>query len=111
MQNRRQELRFAADLKVEMLVAGLKEVMSEVTANISQNGLFVCSSYEAKIGEIVHMRIILKDKNAYFEVKSKVMWTNREKTMPIGFGVKFIDLIEEQKMVIKRFLGGYTTPA
>jgi len=106
--NRRLKPRYSAQIKVEMLTKGLDYHRVDKTANISTGGIFVCTDFLAPEGERVHIRIILADKDAYFDVKTQVAWVcDGSGSHPKGLGLEFIELNEAQVLVINRFLREY----
>jgi Tfp pilus assembly protein PilZ len=109
---RRQKARYAANIAVEMFTQGLNYFRAERTANISLGGLFVCTEYAGKTDEKVHIRIILSDRDSYFDVKTRIAWTcDGSGTHPKGLGLEFIELTDPQKMVIEKFLKDYVNIA
>lgn len=106
--NRRLKPRYAVDVKVEMLTQGLDHYVVERCANVSLGGLFVCTDYSAKESERVHVRIILADQDAYFDIKTEVAWIcEGESSHPKGLGLRFVDVNEQQQAIIDRFLKDY----
>jgi Tfp pilus assembly protein PilZ len=109
---KRQKARYAANIAVEMFTQGLNYFRAERTANISLGGLFVCTEYDGKINEKVHIRIILSDRDSYFDVKTRIAWTcDGTGSHPKGLGLEFIELNDAQKMVIEKFLKDYVNVA
>jgi Tfp pilus assembly protein PilZ len=109
---RRIKARYAANIAVEMFTQGLNYFRAERTANISLGGLFVCTEYTGKIDEKVHIRIILSDRDSYFDVKTRIAWTcDGSGSHPKGLGLEFIELTDQQKMVIEKFLKDYVNVA
>lgn len=106
--NRRLKPRYAVDVKVEMLTQGLDHYVVEKCANVSLGGLFVCTDYSAKENERVHVRIILSDQDAYFDIKTEVAWVcGEESSHPKGLGLRFVDINEQQQAIIDRFFKKY----
>jgi Tfp pilus assembly protein PilZ len=106
--NRRLKPRYAANLKVEMLTRGLNHYTIEKCANVSLGGLFVCTDYSAQQNEKIHVRIILSDKNSYFDLKTRVAWIcDGQGSHPKGLGLQFIELTDEQLKVVRHFLKDY----
>ncbi len=106
--NRRLKPRYAVDIRIEMLTKGLDHYVVERCANVSLGGVFVCSDYSAQMNERVHVRIILADQDAYFDVKTEVAWIcDGSGSHPKGLGLRFIELSKEQDMIIDRFLREY----
>lgn len=106
--SRRKRPRYAADIRVELFTRGLQHWIAERTANISVGGLFVCTESDSTIGERVHMRIYLQDRDAFFDMKGKVVWCcNGEDSHPKGLGIEFIEVTEIQQRVIDQVLKDY----
>ncbi len=103
----RQKPRYAARLKVEVMTKGLEHHHIEKTANISHTGLFLCTDMKAKLNDKMHLRIILSDQDAYFEVKARVVWVCSEGSHPAGWGMEFVELNAVQTQVINKFLTEY----
>jgi Tfp pilus assembly protein PilZ len=106
--NRRLKPRYAVNIKVEMLTKGLNHVSVERCANVSLGGLFVCTDYSADENERVHVRVIFSDKEAFFDVKTRVAWVcDGEGSHPKGLGLEFVDLTKEQNLIVQNFLKDY----
>lgn len=104
----RRKPRYSANLSVMVFTRGLNHFMAEKTANISLGGLFVCTDHNAEVGEKLHIRIMMSDLDAYFDVKSEVVWVcPKGSGHPQGLGLRFCDLNEDQQAVISRFLKNY----
>ncbi len=109
---KRNKARYAANIAVEMFTQGLNYFRAERTANISLGGLFVCTEYDGKMNEKVHIRIILSDRDSYFDVKTRIAWTcDGSSSHPKGLGLEFIEVTDIQKMVIEKFLKDYVNIA
>jgi Tfp pilus assembly protein PilZ len=106
--NRRKKPRYAADVKVEIFTKGLNHYVTGKTANISPGGLFVCTDYVGELGEKLHVRVILCDREAYFDCKATIAWICDDKgSHPQGLGVEFVELTDAQKHVINKVLKDY----
>ncbi|NCN41932.1 PilZ domain-containing protein [bacterium] len=106
--NRRLKPRYAVDIKVEMLTKGLDHYVVERCANVSLGGIFVCTDYSAEMDERVHVRIILSDKDAYFDLKTKVAWICDDSgSHPKGLGLQFVEISTEQQIIIDKILRDY----
>lgn len=104
----RQKARYAAQLKVEVFSKGFEHQHIERTANISETGLFICTNLESEIGDKMHLRIILADREAFFDVKGEVVWIcDGDGSHPKGLGVEFVDLNHAQSEVIHTILRDY----
>lgn len=108
MANRRKKPRYATNIKVEIFTKGLNHYVTGKTANISYGGLFVCTDYQGETGEKLHLRVILCDKEAYFDVKARIVWVCDDKgSHPQGVGVEFVELTDAQRTVIDKVLREY----
>jgi uncharacterized protein (TIGR02266 family) len=104
----RRKPRYSANIKVLVFTKGLNHFESQKTANISTGGLFVCTDHPAEIGDKMHIRIILGDRDAYFEVKTKVVWVCPTGTgHPQGLGLEFYDVSSDQQEIISKILKDY----
>jgi len=82
-----------------------KTYTQEFAVNISEDGLFVKTFYPKAVGDIIRLRFILPVQSAPLEIESVVRWVNLKESMgPIGMGVKFLGLNEEQKKAILQFV-------
>lgn len=107
-QSPRKKPRYQLALKAEIWVRDLQHHVVEKTANISNGGLFLCTELNLPQGDIVHVRIIFKDLDAYFDAKTKVVWRcDGIGTHPMGLGLEFTDLSSAQHGVIDRYLSNY----
>lgn len=108
----RQKPRYAARLKVEVMTKGLEHHRIEKTANISTTGLFICTDMHADLEDKMHLRIIFEDRDAYFDVKARIVWTcDNAGSHPQGWGLEFVELNQAQKDVIEKFLSEYVNIA
>jgi Tfp pilus assembly protein PilZ len=106
--NRRLKPRYSVHIKVEMLTKGLNHYAVEKCANVSLGGLFVCSDYSAEQDEKIHIRVIMSDKDSYFDIKTRVAWIcDGHGSHPRGLGLEFVELTQEQNHIIARFLKDY----
>jgi uncharacterized protein (TIGR02266 family) len=104
----RRKPRYSANIRVLVYTKGLNHFESHKTANISSGGLFVCTDHSATIGDKMHLRIILGDRDAYFEVKSKVVWVCPSGNgHPQGLGLEFFEVTDDQKEIIEKILKDY----
>jgi len=106
--NRRLKARYAVNIKIEMLTKGLNHYNVERCANVSLGGIFVCTDYQAEENERVHVRVIFSDKEAFFDVKTRVAWTcDGAGSHPRGLGLEFVEITQEQNLIIQHFLKDY----
>ncbi len=104
----RRKPRYSANLSVMVFTRGLNHFVAEKTANISTGGLFVCTDHPAEKGEKLHIRVMMTDLDAFFDVKTEVVWVcTKGSGHPQGLGLQFTDLTEDQKNVISRFMRNY----
>lgn len=107
---KRQKPRYQLALKAEVWVKGLEHHQIERTANVSATGLFLCTDLELAPGDVLHLRIIFKDLEAFFDSKAKVVWKcDGLDTHPKGLGLQFVELNQSQVQVIERYLKNYIT--
>jgi uncharacterized protein (TIGR02266 family) len=100
--------RYAANLEVEIFTRGLNHEKVARIANISSGGLFVCTDYKSEIGEKVHLRITFSDRDAFFDVKGRVVWVCQgEKGHPNGLGLEFDEVSAPQQEIINKILSQY----
>jgi len=107
---KRSSPRFNINVSCEIVVKGLEEPLVEQTGDISNTGLFLKTTYKPDIGDTIHLRVILKDQDGYFDAKAKVVrveFENKDDFFPLGFAVEYIDLNEKQQFVIDNFLKDY----
>jgi len=104
----RRKPRYSAHVQVLVFTRGLEHFLSERTANISEGGLFICTEQNLEIGERVHIRVILSDKDSYFDVKTRVAWAcDGSGSHPKGLGLELMDLNAPQRSVIEKVLRHY----
>lgn len=104
----RQKARYSAQLKVEIFLKGLEHHHIDKTANISETGLFLCTELPSEIGDKMHLRIILSDRAAFFDVKAQVVWLcDGNGSHPRGIGLEFVELNRVQSEVIEKILREY----
>jgi Tfp pilus assembly protein PilZ len=107
-ESKRKKPRYQLALKAEIWIRDLQHHIIERTANISIGGLFLCTDLNLPQGDIVHVRIIFKDLDAYFDAKTKIVWRcDGLGSHPMGLGLEFIDLNDAQIDVIDTYLSKY----
>ncbi len=100
--------RYSMNLAVEIFSKGLNHVHGAKTANVSLTGLFVCTDLAAALGEQLHLRVVLKDKEAFFDIRGQVVWVcDGQGTHPQGLGLQFVNLSRDQQNVINQHLKDY----
>ena len=70
--------------------------------NISLGGVCIQTSGVEEVGTVVDLVLNFPDLDASIGVKGQVVWANRED--PIDMGVRFIDLDEERKDTLRKFI-------
>jgi uncharacterized protein (TIGR02266 family) len=102
--NRRFE-RLAAELKVDYRAGG--SFVTDYSANVSRQGVFVQTSHPLPVGEKVRLRLQLPEGEAPFALDGVVKWvcTMRDKDRhPPGMGIEFVDLPEDVEAQIDRLV-------
>ena len=92
--NRRDE-RLPVELKVDYRATG--SFMTDFSANVSRQGVFIRTSHPLPVGERVRLRLQLPTGDAPFALDGVVKWTRDGKAHgehPPGMGVEFVDLPE-----------------
>jgi len=94
-------------LNVNITSESLDKAISSSTFNLGQGGMFVCSTEYAEVGTIINFTINFKEGNPdKIEVIGEIVWVRDEPygNLPAGYGVKFVNLTEEQEKIIKSYL-------
>ena len=98
MDDRRSEKRLEVSLETVWDGTSSRKCLARVT-DVSEGGCFVDTTGEAQIGERLSVRIQLPDGNC-LELTGEVAHESR----PIGFGLRFVDLSDEQREQLHTFL-------
>jgi hypothetical protein len=96
MNDRRSEERLQVCL--DAVWDGSGSITAGIT-DLSEGGCFVDTTGEAYTGELLNLRVQLPDGN-WLELKGEVAHQMR----PVGFGLRFIELSEEQREQLRLFL-------
>ncbi len=86
-------------LREDILVDGAKQC---TTGDISEGGLFISAIQFYEKNDVIDVTIPFKGKK--ITVKAKVRYCQSG----IGFGIMFIDLSDEQKVIIKKLIENLT---
>jgi uncharacterized protein (TIGR02266 family) len=70
--------------------------------NISLGGVCIQTSGVEEVGTVVDLVLNFPDLDASIGVKGQVVWANRED--PMDMGVRFIDLDEERKDTLRKYI-------
>lgn len=96
--------RFSTDESAEILSVGKTEVFESRVVNLSKGGAYLESieSMPVQIGDLVRLKVALKDVNRSYTVPSRVVWTGRamEGRPGAGTGVQFVGAPDVRKMTI-----------
>lgn len=104
MDDRRSEQRIDVSLETFWDGTGSRKCLARIT-DVSEGGCFVDTTGEAHIGERLTVRIHLPDGN-FLELTGEVAHQSR----PIGFGLRFVDLSDEQREELRLFLSSLKGP-
>jgi uncharacterized protein (TIGR02266 family) len=77
------------------------------TENLSDGGLFVSTGNPLEQGEQFLLTLQLPDLPAPMKIKCEVVWARaegEETDSPNGMGVKFIEITQEDKETLKKYL-------
>lgn len=98
MDDRRSEKRIEVSLETVWDGTSSRKCLARIT-DLSEGGCFVDTTGEAQIGERLTVRIQLPD-GTCLELTGEVAHESR----PIGFGLRFVDVSEEQAAQLRSFL-------
>lgn len=104
MDDRRSEKRIDVSLETIWDGTASKKLSARIT-DLSEGGCFVDTTGEAHIGDRLTVRIQLPDRN-FLELTGEVAHESR----PIGFGLRFVDLSDEQREQLHSFLASLNEP-
>ena len=99
-QEGREHARFEVDAFVDY--TGTEVALNHRVQNISLGGVCIQSVAVEPVGSVVDLVINFPDLDASIAVKGEVVWANREP--PMDMGVRFVDLDEERKDTLRRYL-------
>lgn len=101
--DRRVEKRLAARLRVEFKVG--ERVSEGHTADLSENGIFINTGWQAAPGSTVYMRLHLGPGEPVLKIVGAVRRSVRaSKDQPPGLGIQFQVLYGSDRVSLKRFL-------
>jgi len=84
--------RFATSQEAEVSFLTSGGVMSSKIRNLSKGGAYLEFLQPApiKVGELVNLKMELKDVNRSYTLQAKIVWTSRTNTRGAGIGVEFV---------------------
>jgi len=86
-----------------------RRTIAGASANLSMGGLFIVADERVKKGDMVDVVFSLpKSPDRLIKAKAQVAWVNPKSKLsplPVGFGVKFVDLQQEDSLEVR----GYVT--
>ena len=77
------------------------------TENVSEGGLFITTENPLEHGERFLLKLELPDVSEPMQIKCEVAWTRKQgedAEHPLGMGVKFVEITEEDKQALKKYL-------
>ena len=98
MDERRNEERLEVSIETVWDGTSSRKCLARIT-DLSEGGCFVDTTGEAQIGERLTVHIQLPDGGS-LELTGQVAHESR----PIGFGLRFLDLSDEQREALRAFL-------
>jgi uncharacterized protein (TIGR02266 family) len=106
--DRRAALRSPIIVREARCIAGM-DVFFGYASNISRSGLFISTSvpHKRSAGDVVEIRFTLPGVNRLVACPATVVWTRpyrKDQHHPPGFGLKFLDLPEEDARAIERWV-------
>ena len=104
MDERRREERLEVSIETVWDGTGSRKRAARIT-DLSEGGCYVDSDGDAKIGERLTVRIELPD-GGCLELTGEVAHESR----PIGFGLRFINLSDQQREQLRSFLTSLKGP-
>lgn len=84
------------------------DVFFGYAVNISRGGAFISTTKYRKPGEVHPIRFTLPGLDRTFECRARVVWLRRyrnDSLLPMGFGLQFLDLPEEDAQAIDDWVG------
>ena len=104
MDDRRSQQRIDVSLETIWDGTSSRKCLARIT-DVSEGGCFVDTTGEAQIGERLTVRIQLPE-GSVLELTGEVAHESR----PIGFGLRFVDLSDEQREQLRSFLSSLAGP-
>lgn len=86
-----------------------QRTISGASSNLSMGGLFIAADADVVKGDLIDVVFSLpKYPDRLIKAKARVAWVNPRKRvspLPVGFGVQFVDLREEDSLEIRDYVG------
>ena len=103
-QNKREQTRVVADVKVDYRTIGT--FVTDYTANLSKGGVFVKTSLPLEPGEQVRLRVTIPGQELPFPLKGVVRWNRKvgDEGGEAGMGIEFSDFSDEMKASLAEFV-------
>lgn len=101
MEERRKSPRIETNALID--IAGTEVLMFHRIRDISMGGVCIETESLEPVGSEVELVINFPDLDEVIETKGVVVWSHEEPRP--GMAIKFVDLTEEDKMVLRRYLG------
>lgn len=104
----RRDIRIACRAKAKFRIYGVN--FSGTITDIGNNGIYMETDFPAEPGTLLEIVFALPDKEgAIIQTRGKVAWTNTraarlKSTLPDGFGVEFVSIVEDYQDVLARYL-------
>ncbi len=105
--NRRIHTRSPILVREARCIAGM-DVFFGYALNVSRGGLFVSSSKKRAPGEVFSIQFSLPGNPRTFTCQAEVVWARsyrHDSRLPPGFGLKFLDLPDEEAEYIDEWVG------
>lgn len=97
---RREHARYEVTAYVDY--TGSEVLLYHRIENISLGGICIHSTNIEPLGTVVELVVNFPDLDASIAVQGEVVWINRDE--PMDMGIRFSDLDEERKDVLRRYL-------
>jgi uncharacterized protein (TIGR02266 family) len=101
MEERRKSVRIETNAMIDVL--GKEVLMFHRIRDLSMGGVCIETESLEPVGSEVDLVINFPDLDEIIETKGVVVWAHEEPRP--GMAIKFVDLKEEDKMVLRRYLG------
>ena len=90
------------ELKAYVDYTGSEVLLYHKIQNISLGGICIESAAVEEVGTTVDLVLNFPDLEATIGVKGEVVWANREP--PMDMGIRYIDLDDDRKDTLRRYL-------
>lgn len=90
------------ELKAYVDYTGTEVLLYHKVQNISLGGICIQSAAVEDVGTVVDLVLNFPDLEATIGVNGEVVWANHEP--PMDMGIRFIDLDEDRKDTLRRYL-------